>query len=132
GDDDEGAVFGPEEAIDTTVQPGGTADVEVLLDRGQGHGAHGAIVHLFGTAADGTAAHTSAAFSFVRPERAQLVRHPGFTVASDTADPAWAKRFATIVNDRPAGPVTAEVTGPGAVTVRAASPRGITQEDVWT
>ncbi|WP_410673739.1 tetratricopeptide repeat protein [Amycolatopsis sp. cmx-4-68] len=133
GDEDEATLFGPEETLDVTVEPGGTADVEVVLDRSRGHGAHGALVHLFGRTADGAEVHSSAAFSLVRPPRAQLAPHPGFAIsAAETADPGWAKRFAAIVNDRPAAPVTAEVGEAGTVTVRAASPRGLTQEDVWT
>ncbi len=127
-DDDEPAPFGPEETIDVTVLPGASVPVDVVLDRSQGHGAHGAIVHLFGKTPDGTAVHTSAAFSLVRPPRAQLTEHPGF-LFTEAGSGDWRERFAAIVNDRPAAPVSVRVEDSGAVKVLA--PRGLTQENLW-
>ncbi|SDW68424.1 Tetratricopeptide repeat-containing protein [Amycolatopsis xylanica] len=127
GDEDELTRFSDEETHDVTVAPGASATVEVTLDRAQGHGAHGAVVHLFGQTADAKPVHTSAAFSLVRATRALLAPHKGFVV-DGVADPA---RFATIVNEQQALPLSVEVEKSGTVRVRTSAPEGLTQEHVW-
>ena len=99
---------GPEEPVAIMIPASSRTDVAVSVDRSAApDGADGFVVHLFGTAADGTPAHTFAAFEFARRpirhkvpdkvvfQKPSLIDTVADLLGSNGPRPEWVERLAT-------------------------------------